>query len=39
MEDMETFKLPSISKYEDLTIINIPSVYSNDDNVSIKYAS
>ncbi|HDV0824028.1 TPA: peptidase S41, partial [Enterococcus faecalis] len=39
MEDMETLKLPSISKYEDLTIINIPSVYSNDDNFSIKYAS
>ena len=39
MDNMETLKLPSISKYEDLTIINIPSVYSNDDNFSIKYAS
>lgn len=39
VEDLETLKLPSISKHENLTIINIPSVYSNDDNFSIKYAS
>ena len=39
MDNMETLKLPSISSMRDLTIINIPSVYSNDDNFSIKYAS